>query len=107
VSNPITIRETPEGYYVELPEPDIATEDLAMTVGAEFRTSVLFNRYRIAPSLSNLRFYRELPLLVPYRRGGKMSWIDTADSSFIWKVVLPALQDVPNTPASVPGLQSC
>lgn len=61
--NPLGIRETEEGYMVELPENQVATEDVAMTVGAEFRTSVLFNRHRIAPTLGDLRFYAENSLL--------------------------------------------
>lgn len=67
--HPISIRETEEGYWVELPDGEIATEDVAMTVGAEFRTSVLFNRHRIAPSLGDLRFYAENRLFWPLPEG--------------------------------------
>lgn len=67
--HPISIKETSEGYLVELPETEVATEDVAMTVGAEFRTSVLFNRHRIAPSLGDLRFYAENRLFWPLPEG--------------------------------------
>jgi hypothetical protein len=55
--HPFGIRETVDGYFVELPDNEIATEDVAMTVGTEFRTSILFNNHRIAPTLDDLRFY--------------------------------------------------
>jgi len=67
--HPISIQETEEGYFVELPENEVATEDVAMTVGAEFETSVLFNNYRIAPSLSDLRFYAQNRLFWPLPEG--------------------------------------
>jgi len=67
--HPISIRETEGGYWVELPENEIATEDVAMTVGAEFRTSVLFNRHRIAPTLGDLRFYAANHLFWPLPEG--------------------------------------
>ena len=67
--HPISIRETKEGYLVELPEPEVATEDVAMTVGARFRTSVLFNRHRIAPSLADLHFYAANRLFWPLPDG--------------------------------------
>lgn len=57
--HPLGIRETDEGYYVELPDTETATEDVAMTVGAQFKTSVIFNRHRIAPTVADLRFYAE------------------------------------------------
>ena len=63
--HPVSIKETKDGYLVELPENEVATEDVTMTVGAEFRTSVLFNRHRIAPTLSDLRFYAENRLFWP------------------------------------------
>jgi len=66
---PLAIQETPEGYWVELPEGQTATEDVAMTVGAEFETSVLFNHYRIAPSLRDLYFYAENRLFWPLPEG--------------------------------------
>ena len=55
--HPISIRETGEGYRVELPDGETATEDIAMTVGAEFKTSVIYNNHRIAPTMADLRFY--------------------------------------------------
>lgn len=55
--HPKGITENEEGYLVELPDGECATEEIALTVGAEFRTSVLFNNHRIAPSLDDLRFY--------------------------------------------------
>lgn len=62
--HPISIRETEEGYLVELPANETATEDIAMTVGAEFKTSVIYNNHRIAPTLSDLRFYAANNLMV-------------------------------------------
>ena len=55
--HPFNIREIEDGYYIELPKNEVATEDVAMTVGAEFKTSVIFNNHRIAPTLADLRFY--------------------------------------------------
>lgn len=63
--HPKAIRETEEGYFVELPESETATEDVAMTVGARFRTSVIFNHYRLAPSLSDIQFYAKNRLFWP------------------------------------------
>ncbi|MBT9252781.1 MAG: hypothetical protein KM296_03680 [Brockia lithotrophica] len=67
--HPLSIKETEEGYLVELPETETATEDIAMTVGAEFRTSVIFDRYRLAPSLTDLKFYAENRLFWPLPEG--------------------------------------
>jgi len=61
--HPISLRETEEGYRVDLPEGEIATEDIAMTVGAEFKTSVIYNNHRIAPALGDLRFYHANSLI--------------------------------------------
>lgn len=57
--HPLGITQTEEGYLVELDETEVATEDVAMTVGAKFETSVIFNRHRIAPTVEDLRFYAE------------------------------------------------
>lgn len=67
--NPLSVRETEEGYLIELPENEIATEDVAMTVGCEFETSVLFNNHRIAPALSDLQFYAKNHLFWPLPEG--------------------------------------
>jgi len=67
--NPLSIRETKEGYFVELPGNEVATEDVAMTVGCEFRTSVLFNNHRIAPTLGDLKFYGRNHLFWPLPKG--------------------------------------
>ncbi|MGB9886694.1 MAG: hypothetical protein ACPLRW_06820 [Moorellales bacterium] len=53
------VEATEEGYLVRLGGGACATEDVAMTAGAEFGTSVLFDRYRIAPTPEDLRFYVE------------------------------------------------
>lgn len=58
-----SVEETPEGYLVRLDEGIFATEDIAMTVGAEFNTSVLFDRYRIAPTLDDLEIYKRNSLV--------------------------------------------
>jgi len=73
--HPRSIKETEDGYLVELPEREVATEDVAMTVGAEFRTSVLFNNYRIAPTIGDLRFYAANRLFYPLPRG----WEEVVD----------------------------
>jgi hypothetical protein len=67
--NPLSIRETEEGYLIELPETEVATEDVAMTVGCEFETSVLFNNHRIAPTLGDLQFYAKNHLFWPLPEG--------------------------------------
>ncbi len=67
--HPASIRETEEGYLVELPDSEVATEDVAMTVGAEFKTSVLFNNHRIAPTMEDLRFYAANRLFWPLPQG--------------------------------------
>ncbi len=69
--NPVDITVTEEGYMVELPTTEIATEDVAMTVGAEFRTSVLFNNYRIAPTLGDVSFYAQNSLFHIKPEGGE------------------------------------
>ena len=51
------IDETPEGYFVRLKDEYCATEDIAMTVGAEFNTCVLFDKYRPAPTMEDLELY--------------------------------------------------
>ena len=67
--NPLSIQEREEGYLVELPEGEVATEDIAMTVGCEFETSVLFNNHRIAPTLGDLKFYAKNHLFWPLPEG--------------------------------------
>ena len=67
--HPVSVKETGDGYLVELPDGEVATEDVAKTVGAEFRTSVLFSNYRIAPSLGDLKFYAENHLFWPLPEG--------------------------------------
>lgn len=58
------VEKTPEGYLVHIgKESPAVTEDVAMTVGAEFNTCVLFDRYKIAPSTEDLQFYEENKLL--------------------------------------------
>jgi len=55
-------------YFVELSGPQAATEDIAMTVGAELESAVIFDNYRRTASLDDVRFYRENSLfyLDPY-----------------------------------------
>jgi hypothetical protein len=55
-------------YYIELPEDQTATEDIAMTIGAELETAVIFNHYRRTASLEDVEFYKENSLfyLDPY-----------------------------------------
>ncbi|MFZ3054871.1 MAG: hypothetical protein WA091_02730 [Minisyncoccales bacterium] len=67
--HPQSIRETEEGYFVDLPPNEVATEDVAMTVGCEFETSVLFNNHRIAPTVDDLKFYAKNHLFWPLPKG--------------------------------------
>jgi len=55
-------------YFVELSGPQAATEDIAMTIGAELETAVIFDNYRRTASLDDVRFYQENSLfyLDPY-----------------------------------------
>lgn len=61
--HPLHVDRTDEGYLVTLPDAEYATEDVAMTVGARFRTCVIFNNHRIAPTLDDLRFYAQNHLM--------------------------------------------
>jgi hypothetical protein len=56
---PESVARRGDHYYVELPEGQTATEDIAMTVGAELETAVIFNNYRRTPSLEDVEFYRK------------------------------------------------
>lgn len=67
--NPLSVRETEEGYLVVLSEGEVVTEDIAMTVGCEFKTSVLFNNHRIAPTLGDLTFYAKNHFFWPLPEG--------------------------------------
>jgi nitrogen regulatory protein PII-like uncharacterized protein len=51
-----SIELTEEGYVIETDR--YVTEDIAMTVGAEFNTSVIFKKYRIAPTMEDIEFYK-------------------------------------------------
>jgi hypothetical protein len=55
-------------YYVELPDNQVATEDIAMTIGAELESAVIFNNYRRTASLEDVKFYQKHSLfyLDPY-----------------------------------------
>ncbi|PIR21928.1 MAG: hypothetical protein COV44_10580 [Deltaproteobacteria bacterium CG11_big_fil_rev_8_21_14_0_20_45_16] len=66
---PLSIEITDQGYFVTLPDGQWATEDVAMSVGAEFETSVIFNNHRIAPTLEDLRFYANNRLFWPLPEG--------------------------------------
>lgn len=50
------IREEIDGYHIET--DNYLTEDIAMTVGAEFNTSVIFDKYRISPTMEDIEFYK-------------------------------------------------
>lgn len=65
---PEGVQETEEGYVVTLPPGLAATEDVAMSIGARFGTSVIFSAHRIAPTLDDLRHYARFGLMpVPAR----------------------------------------
>lgn len=53
----LSVQPTVHGVHVETQE--VVTEDVAMTVGAEFETCVTFSRYRLAPTMEDLAFYRK------------------------------------------------
>ena len=55
-------------YFIELPPDQVATEDIAMTIGAELETAVIFNNYRRTASLEDVKFYQKNSLfyLEPY-----------------------------------------
>jgi hypothetical protein len=46
-------------YFIELPNDQVATEDIAMTIGAELESAVIFNNYRRTASLEDVKFYQE------------------------------------------------
>lgn len=58
------IEETSEGYFVKLPKNYYITEDIAMTIGSEFNTCIIFDNYKLAPSMDDLKFYIEHGLIV-------------------------------------------
>jgi len=60
-------------YFVELTGNQPATEDIAMSIGAELQEAVIFNNYRRTASISDIQFYRENQLfhLEPYLGGGR------------------------------------
>ncbi len=55
-------------YFVELPKDQVATEDIAMTIGAELESAVIFNNYRRTASIEDVKFYQKNSLfyLDPY-----------------------------------------
>ncbi len=55
-------------YFVELPSSQTATEDIAMTVGAELESAVIFNNYRRTANFEDVKFYQDNSLfyLEPY-----------------------------------------
>jgi len=57
-------------YFVELPSGQEATEDIAMTIGAELELAVIFNNYRRTASIEDVKFYQKHGLfyLEPYLR---------------------------------------
>lgn len=63
---PVTgVEKTPEGYMVHLDEKGPAvTEDVAMLVGTEFNTCILFSKHKLAPDMEDIEFYLQNRLLV-------------------------------------------
>ena len=51
------VKLTEEGYFIKT--DNYVTEDIAMTVGAEFKTSVIFDKYHIAPTMEDIKFYKK------------------------------------------------
>lgn len=68
---PVSVSRRDDHYFVELPEGQVATEDIAMTVGAELESAVIFNDYRRTASLEDVKFYQQNSLfyLDPYLKG--------------------------------------
>lgn len=66
--HPVRIERKSDHYVVELPEGETATEDIAMTVGAELETAVIFNNYRNTSNRDDVQFYKRNSLfyLDPY-----------------------------------------
>lgn len=97
--HPASIRECEEGYMVELPDGEVATEDVAMTVGAEFETSVVFSRYRLAPSLQDLKFYARNSLFGPFPAG----WEEAVEFAQAWRAIShSAMAGSANVPGGTP-----
>ncbi len=67
----IDIEERNDHYSIKLPVGQTATEDIAMTIGAELGEAVVFNNYRRTTSISDIQFYQENQLfhLGPYLGG--------------------------------------
>jgi len=63
-----SVEKRNDHFLVELAGKQPATEDIAMTIGAELEEVVIFDKYRQTASLSDVRFYRENHLfyLEPY-----------------------------------------
>jgi len=58
------VEKTSEGYLVTLdPTSPAVTEDVAMTVGAEFNTCVVFNKYKIAPDMEDVKLYAKQKII--------------------------------------------
>lgn len=53
-------------YFVRLTSGQPATEDIAMTIGAELGEAIIFDRYRQTASLSDVKFYKERGLFYLY-----------------------------------------
>lgn len=57
--HPVKIIKNSDHYLIELPIDQTATEDLAMTIGAQLESAVLFNNYRRTTSLDDVKFYQQ------------------------------------------------
>ena len=58
-----TIVRNGDHYYASLPDHQVATEDLAMVIGARLDAAIIFNNYRRTTALADVRFYVENGLL--------------------------------------------
>lgn len=54
-----SVSKKDDHYFIELPDDQTATEDIAMTIGAELESAVIFNNYRRTASLEDVKFYQE------------------------------------------------
>jgi len=67
---PKSVSKRDDHYFIELPSDQVATEDIAMTIGAELGSAVIFNNYRRTASLEDVKFYQENSLFFsPYIKG--------------------------------------
>ena len=58
-----TVTIAGDHYFVNLTDGQVATEDLAMTIGTRLDAAIIFDRYRRTAALSDIWFYHQHSLL--------------------------------------------